>query len=143
MNTSRDLVDNGGVNDVHANNPVNGGTAVARVDYNHPLFLCPTDVSGIQIISFQLTGIENYSIWQISMRVALFGRNKLSLVDGTCKKEVFPITMWNHWERVNAIVLSWIMNFVSKGLLEGIMYASSAQVVWDDLSGRFNKIDGT
>lgn len=48
---------------------------VPEIDYNHPLFLSPADVSGIQIISFQLTGIENYSIWNRSMCVLLLGRN--------------------------------------------------------------------
>ncbi|XP_070006881.1 uncharacterized protein LOC142162177 [Nicotiana tabacum] len=119
------------------------GNHVSGIDYNHPLFLSPADVSEIQIISFQLTGIENYSIWNRSMCVALLGRNKLGMVDGTCRKEKFPDSMENHWERVNAIVLSWLMNSVAKGLLGGIMYASSAQTVWEDLSERFNKIDGS
>lgn len=43
---------------------------------------------------------------------------------------------------MNAIILSWIMNSVSKSLLEGIMYASVAKAVWDDLHERYNKIDG-
>ncbi|XP_070057702.1 uncharacterized protein [Nicotiana tomentosiformis] len=51
--------------------------------------------------------------------------------------------MGNHWERVNAIVLSWIMSSIAKNLLRGIMYASSAQAVWDDLSERINKVDGS
>ncbi|XP_070017794.1 uncharacterized protein [Nicotiana sylvestris] len=113
------------------------------IDYNHPLFLSPSDVSGIQIISFQLTGIENYSLWFRSLRMALLGRNKLCLVDGTCTKEIFSENMWNHWERVNAIVLYWLMNSVSNGLLGGIMYASSAKAVWDDLHERFDKVDGS
>ncbi|XP_070024623.1 uncharacterized protein LOC142181557 [Nicotiana tabacum] len=65
------------------------------------------------------------------------------MVDGTYRKERFLEMMWNHSERVNTIVLSWIMNSVGKGLLGGIMYASSAQVVWEDLVERFNKIDGS
>nr|XP_033517587.1 uncharacterized protein LOC117281844 [Nicotiana tomentosiformis] len=77
------------------------------------------------------------------MRMALLGRNKLGLVDGTCSKENFPESMWNHWERVNAIVLSWLINYVSSGLFGGIMYASSARVVWNDLHERFDKIDGS
>lgn len=40
------------------------------------------------------------------MRVALLGQNKLGMVDDSCKKERFPATLWNHWERLNAIVLS-------------------------------------
>ncbi|XP_070048968.1 uncharacterized protein [Nicotiana tomentosiformis] len=122
--------------------PMLGVNQAPGIDYNHPLFLSPSDVSGIQIILFQLIGIENYSIWFRSMRVALLGRNKLGLVDGSCAKEKFPEIMWNHWERVNAIVLSWIMNSVASGLLGRIMYASSAQAVWNDLFERFNKVDG-
>ncbi|XP_009768823.2 uncharacterized protein [Nicotiana sylvestris] len=126
---------------IGVSNPGNAG--IAGIDYNHPLFLSPADVSGIQIISFPLTGIENYSIRFRPMRVALLGRNKLGIVDGICKKESFPEFMWNHWERVNAIVLSWIMNSVTKGLLGGIMYASGAQAVWEELAERFNKVDGS
>lgn len=76
------------------------------------------------------------------MCIALLGRNKMGLVDGSFTKENFPKTMWNHWERVNAIVFSWIMNSISSSLLGGIMYASSAQEIWQDLFERFNKIDG-
>nr|XP_016479842.1 PREDICTED: uncharacterized protein LOC107801087 [Nicotiana tabacum] len=65
------------------------------------------------------------------------------MVDGTSSKDKFPDAMGNHWERVNAIVLSWLMNSMAKGLLGGIMYASSAQTVWEDLAERFNKVDGS
>ncbi|XP_075082933.1 uncharacterized protein LOC142166938 [Nicotiana tabacum] len=122
--------------------PTLGVNQVPGIDYNHPLFLSPSDVSEIQIISFQLAGIENYSIWFISMRIALLGRNILGLIDGSCTKIFFPEIMWNYWKRVNAIVLSWIMNSVASGLLGEIMYASSTQDVWNDLYERFNKIDG-
>lgn len=96
------------------------------IDHNHPLFLYSSDVSGVQIISFHLTSAENYSLWYRSMKVALLGRNKFGLVDGTCTKDKFP-RLENNWERVNAVVLSWIMNSVDKSLLGGIMYAFCAQ----------------
>ncbi|XP_070054745.1 uncharacterized protein [Nicotiana tomentosiformis] len=87
--------------------------------------------------------IKNYSIWYRSMRVTLLGRNKLGLVEGSYSKEKFPESTWNHYERVNSIVLSWIMNSVASGLLGDIMYVSSAQAVWNDLHERFNKVDGS
>ncbi|XP_075096456.1 uncharacterized protein LOC142174541 [Nicotiana tabacum] len=95
-----------------------GGNSQAslRIYYSHPLFLHPSDVSG---------------------------RNKLGLMDDSCKKEDFPEAMGNHWERVNAIVLSWIMSSVAKRLLEGNMYATNALDVWEELYERFNKIDGS
>lgn len=43
-----------------------------------------SDVSVMQIILFQLTGIENYSIWARSMCIALLGRTKLGLVNESC-----------------------------------------------------------
>ncbi|XP_019232006.1 PREDICTED: uncharacterized protein LOC109212783 [Nicotiana attenuata] len=141
MSLSNEQADGAQLNQTNSHQNQIAGTQQIGIDYNHPLFLHPSDVSGIQIISFQLTGIENYSVWYRSMRVALLGRNKFGLVDGSCRKESFPVTMWNHWERVNAIVLSWIMNSVNSSLLGGIMYASNAQTVWDDLYERFYKVD--
>lgn len=130
-----------GSNGGGASGSINGMVQRPGVDYSHPLFLSPSDVSDAQIISFQLTGIENYLMWNRSMRVALLGRKKMGLVDGTYKKEAFPESLWSNWERVNVVVLSWLMNSVAKGLLGGIMYASNAQAVWDDLYERFNKVD--
>ncbi|KAH0776757.1 hypothetical protein KY290_008168 [Solanum tuberosum] len=59
------------------------------IDYNHPLFLNPTDVNDLSIISFQLLGIENYTLWSRSIKLALLGRNKIDLIDGTARKEIF------------------------------------------------------
>jgi len=44
---------------------------------------------------------------------------------------------------VNAIVLSWLLNSVSKSLLGGVAFASSAQGVWNDLKERFDQLDGS
>ncbi|XP_070019435.1 uncharacterized protein [Nicotiana sylvestris] len=86
-----------------------------------------------------LTGEENYSLWSKYVRIALLGRNKLGFVDGSWKKENFKEELWYQWKRCNAIVQSWIMNIVSSNLLGGMVYADSAQDVWEDLKERFNK----
>lgn len=140
------LPSNNGANVEESSSSANGATGAQNsvgVDYNHPLFLHSLYVSGLQIISFQLTGIENFSMRFRSMRLSLLGRNKLGMVDGSCSKEKFYPELGNHKERVNVIVLSWIMSAVAKNLLGGIMYAKSAQAVWNDLGERFNKIDGS
>uniref|UniRef100_A0A3Q7FZN3 Integrase zinc-binding domain-containing protein n=1 Tax=Solanum lycopersicum TaxID=4081 RepID=A0A3Q7FZN3_SOLLC len=38
--------------------------------------------------------------------------------------------------KMNAIVLSWLLNSISKSLLGGVAFASSAQSVWNDLKER-------
>lgn len=36
--------------------------ATQVLDHNHPLYLHNIDVSGISLISLQLTGVENYNL---------------------------------------------------------------------------------
>ncbi|XP_055826439.1 uncharacterized protein LOC129894838 [Solanum dulcamara] len=126
--------------------PVSASSASSNgqgIDYDHPLLLIPIDVSGISIISFQLHGVENYTLWNRSIKLALLGRNKLGLVDGPCRKKMYSEELWGQWKRVNAIVLSWLMNSVSKSLLSGVAFASSALNVWTDLQERFDRVDGS
>ncbi|KAH0672182.1 hypothetical protein KY284_023269 [Solanum tuberosum] len=86
----------------------------------------------------KLLGIENYTLWSRSVRLALLGRNKIGLIDGTSRKEVYSDDLGGHWERVNAIVLSWLMNSVSKSLLSRIAFATTAFDVWNDLKERLS-----
>lgn len=114
-----------------------------KLSHNHPLFLSTIDNSGAMLISIQLTGAENFSVWSRAMRIAILGRNKLGFIDGTCVKEGFGPNLTALWERCNAIVLSWIMNCVSKELLGGIVYSTNAAAVWSDLKERYDKVDGS
>ncbi|XP_075099517.1 uncharacterized protein LOC142176283 [Nicotiana tabacum] len=112
-----------------------------KLSYNHPLFLNLIDNSGAVLISLQLRGSENYSVWSRATRIAILGRNKLGFIDDTCKKESFGTNLVDLWERCNAIILPWIMNCVSPELLSGIVYSSNSSEVWNDLEERFDKID--
>ncbi|XP_027773105.1 uncharacterized protein LOC107019494 [Solanum pennellii] len=108
------------------------------VDYNHPLFLSPVDISGVNLISFHLVGIENYALWSRSMKLALLG-NEIGLIDCSFKQEDASEELKGQWERVNVIVLSWLLNSMSKSLLGGVAFASSARAVWNDLKEGFDQ----
>ena len=56
---------------------------------------------------------------------------------------MFSEELWGQWERVNAVVLSWLMNSVSKSLLSGIAFATNASHVWSDLKEIFDRVDGS
>ncbi|XP_019239621.1 PREDICTED: uncharacterized protein LOC109219608 [Nicotiana attenuata] len=113
------------------------------VDHNHPLYLQPNDTPGSSLISLQLTGSDNYALWSRAMRIGLLGKGKLGFVDGRFLKSRFEPELHNLWEKVNAIVLSWIMNAVRPGLLSSVLYASNAHKVWEDLKERFDKVNGS
>lgn len=111
------------------------------IDANHPLYLQVCDTPGSTLVSIQLTGSENYSMWSRSMKIGLLGKGKLKFVDGRYPKSLFPTPLHDLWENCNAIVLSWIIIFIiSRELLSGIVYASSAHQVWNDLKERFDKL---
>ncbi|KAH0637182.1 hypothetical protein KY289_037097 [Solanum tuberosum] len=75
------------------------------------------------------------------MKLALLTKNKIRFIDGSITREKFGIDLVNQWDRGNAMVISWIMSNVSKGLLSGILFRSTASSVWEDLRERFNKIN--
>ncbi|KAM3198979.1 hypothetical protein P3L10_034131 [Capsicum annuum] len=108
-----------------------------------PLFLQSSDVSGVNLAHYVLTGMENYILWSKSMRAALLGKNKIGFLDGTCKNEMYEGQMACWWELVNAIVLFWIMSSILKDLVNGIVYYSNAHKVWMDIKECFNKVNAT
>ncbi|XP_075092129.1 uncharacterized protein LOC107791056 [Nicotiana tabacum] len=65
------------------------------------------------------------------------------MVDGKWKRERFREKYWYQWDRCNAIVLSWLMNYVAQNLISGIAYTMNAQTVWEELRERFDKVDGS
>jgi len=120
---------------------INGSSVT--LDHNHPLYLSSSDVPGALSIGIQLTGMENYTIWSRAMEIALLGRNKLGFIDGSVLRIAFEGELKKIWDRCNAIVISWLTYNVSKELLSGILYSSSAHQVWIDLKERFDKVNGS
>ncbi|GAV89281.1 UBN2_3 domain-containing protein, partial [Cephalotus follicularis] len=113
------------------------------VDFNDPLYLHPSDTLGVNIVNEQLVGTENYGVWSRAMMIGLTAKNKLGFVDGSCRKPMEGSPMLHQWERCNAIVLSWIMNIVSKEIFAGFIYSTDASSIWKDLKERFNKVNGS
>lgn len=111
--------------------------------FSHPLYLHPSDTQGGAIIQQVLVGSENYSIWSKAMQIALKGKQKLGFVEGTCRKEDQEPHLRDHWERCNAIVLSWILNSVSKDLANGMVYFQNSHLLWEDLRERFHKVSSS
>nr|XP_016482304.1 PREDICTED: uncharacterized protein LOC107803184 [Nicotiana tabacum] len=59
------------------------------LDHNHPLYLHASDGPGSMSVGLILTSMDNYVFWGRAMKVALLGKNKLYLVDGSTSKEDF------------------------------------------------------
>ncbi|GJW95931.1 hypothetical protein Tco_0175603 [Tanacetum coccineum] len=78
--------------DVDANNV----TLISRLDVSSSLHLHLTDSIALTVVSVKLKGTKNYQVW--------------SIIDEVIGRQ---------WDRVNAIVLGWILNSISKELFRG------------------------
>ncbi|KAL3340410.1 hypothetical protein AABB24_028846 [Solanum stoloniferum] len=94
--------------DLNSTSTHNNGRVI--IDHNHPLHLLPNNTPVRSLISLQLTRSDDYALWSRSMALDLLGKSKLGFVDGKYTKDKFDESMHDQWEKVNVMVLSWLMN---------------------------------
>ncbi|XP_074352709.1 uncharacterized protein LOC141691856 [Apium graveolens] len=94
------------------------------------------------LIAKKLVGPDNYAPRSRSMKIALNARNKFVIVNGTyCRPEVSS-PLFAQWERVNDLVITWILNCVAEEISDGLNYVTSAAAVWNELHERFSGVNG-
>jgi len=127
--------------------PTSGNTTVTggsnrRSEIDDPtglFYIHHSDSPGIILVSQLLNG-DNYVSWSRSMKIALSVKNKLGFIDGSiAKPEISDAVLYNAWNRNNNIVLSWILNSVSKEISSSILFGDSAFEVWKDLEERYQQ----
>ncbi|GKV50015.1 hypothetical protein SLEP1_g56733 [Rubroshorea leprosula] len=107
-------------------------------DPDSPYFLHSSDDPGRVLVTTPLTG-ENYHTWRRSMQNALFAKNKMGFVDGSLKRPNADSPEYQAWTKCNFIVLSWLLNALSRDLQGSVAYVESAAEVWNDLHERFSQ----
>lgn len=61
------------------------------------------------------------------MKIALSVKNKLGFIDGSITRHAdSDLTLINAWTRKNNIVISWLLNSVSKEISASLLFADSA-----------------
>lgn len=101
-----------------------------------------SDNPGTLMVTEILTG-ENYASWSRSMTIALSVKNKIEFVDGSITPP--PTTDTNRfksWSRNNNMVISWILNSVSKEISGSVIYLKTADAIWKELKERFQQSNG-
>jgi hypothetical protein len=93
------------------------------------------------LVSQPLTD-ENYNSWSRSMLMALSTKSKICLIDGSMSKPYDSSSNFKAWTRCNDMVLSWIINSVSKEIATNIIYIDNAEAMWRDLKERFSQGNG-
>ncbi|GJY78379.1 ribonuclease H-like domain-containing protein, partial [Tanacetum coccineum] len=117
---------------------------INNLDVGNPLHMNPNDSTNTTLIPFKLLDTDNYRIWSSAMKFALQARNKFACVDGSCVKSacVTSNVLSAQWDRCNAVVLTWIMNYVSSDIYMGLVYSFDVDYVWKELESTYDKVDG-
>ncbi|KAL5569594.1 hypothetical protein UlMin_026169 [Ulmus minor] len=112
------------------------------VEPSNPYNLHHSDSPRQVLVSQILTG-ENYTNWSRAMLIALSVKNKLGFVDGSIPEpQGTDANLLNSWIHNNNIVISWILNSVSKEISASIIFATSSREIWLDLRDRFQQRNG-
>ncbi|GJS73439.1 ribonuclease H-like domain-containing protein [Tanacetum coccineum] len=91
-------------------------TLISKLDLSHPLHLHPNDSTTFTIVSIKIKGTENYNVWSCAMLLALEGRNKIGFIDNTCRRSYTDEVLGRQWDRVNVVVMGWILNSILEEL---------------------------
>ncbi|XP_069144347.1 uncharacterized protein [Solanum lycopersicum] len=85
---------------------------------------------------------KGYGGWKRSILIALSAKNKIGFIDGT-QKELAPTSAdFKLWTRCNDMVLSWLLNSLSKEIADSVIYSIIAKELWQELEDRFGQSNG-
>ncbi|KAJ0089079.1 hypothetical protein Patl1_33171 [Pistacia atlantica] len=85
---------------------------------------------------------KNYLSWSRSMKLALGAKVKLGFINGQCKMPDESSPTFDQWRRVDCMVTSWILNSISREIVEAFLYTTSAKDLWKELEERFGECNG-
>ncbi|XP_075076383.1 uncharacterized protein LOC142163032 [Nicotiana tabacum] len=111
------------------------------IDSTHLYYLHPSDYPGMNLVSSVFDG-KGYGGWRRAVIIALSAKNKLGFIDGTLIIPKTNSAVQQTWGRCNDMVLSWLLNSLSKEIAESVLYSQSAKDLWSDLEDRFGHANG-
>lgn len=111
-------------------------------DSSNPFFLHHSDNPGLILVSQHLTG-DNYPSWSRAMTIALSVKNKLGFINGSLlKPDGNDLNLLNSFRNSN-MVISWILNSVSKEISASIVFSPILPMKFGMISRiDFNKVMG-
>ncbi|KAL0416374.1 UNVERIFIED_CONTAM: hypothetical protein Slati_3469300 [Sesamum latifolium] len=120
----------------------NTSTAAGVQSENEAMKLHGADHPGMVLVSAPLIG-KNYLNWRYAIKSALHVKMKLEFIDRSLSKLDINDVSFEKWIRVDSMVTTWILNSISKEIVEGFIYTKSSRSLWLDLEERSGKCYGS
>lgn len=103
-------------------------------------YLLASDNPCMMLVTIPLSK-NNFLIWSRSIRRALAAKNKIGFINRAVPESAREPEQ-NAWKRNDEMVSSWIINSISKDIVETFVYASSTTRLWMDLEEQFGASKG-
>ncbi|CAM8963589.1 unnamed protein product [Rhodiola kirilowii] len=117
--------------------PLASGTNVAAQDLSDDAFYVnKNDIHGNPLVSEVLTGRQNFVPWRKAMEIALSARDKLEFVEGQVPIPT-DVKLKARWKRCNNVIMTWILNSVSKNVVGQILHSENVAVAWRSLNMKY------
>ena len=94
-----------------------------------PYFLHNGDHSGLDLVSHHLMG-NNNNTWSRAMSMALNVKNKLGFIDDIISQPYTIAILFDTWSHCNSMVISYILNAMSKEFVNNSLYIDIVAEVW-------------
>lgn len=72
---------------------------------------------------------KGYAGWSRAIVIALSAKNKVVFIDGTSSEPDSNSPQYKAWSRCNDMVISWILNSLSKDIAESVLYSKTAKEI--------------
>ncbi|XP_021597215.1 uncharacterized protein LOC110603688 [Manihot esculenta] len=115
---------------------------IATQNLGDPLTLQSSDHPGMVLVSAPLVG-ANFRSWYRAIRIALGAKQKLEFIEGTVTVPDKESDSYEQWKRCDFMVTSWILNSISRELVDGFIYTALARDLWLEITERFGECNGT
>ncbi|KAH0739575.1 hypothetical protein KY290_038280 [Solanum tuberosum] len=121
--------------------PTTSSDAVTMIDTGKPLYIHPSDNPSFTLAPTPFDG-TGYRSWKRSVLRSLSVKNKLDFVTGEYPKPDTPSTTVRQWERCDDMVISWILNSLSKEIADSVEYVANSEELWKELQDRYDQTNG-
>lgn len=122
-------------------NSSTNGSFNSLIDVSSPFFIGSSDNPNYVLVSNVFTGV-GFNSWKRSMVISLSVKNKLGFVDGSIDPPLSTYSTYSNWFRANSMVISWLLNSVSKTIADSLLFLPTAKEIWQELHQRFEQSDG-
>lgn len=111
------------------------------IDASHTFYIHPPNLPSMVLVN-SVFDRKSYARWRRAIVIALLAKNKSGFIDGSHPEPDMNSKHPKAWNRCNDLVISWLLNSLSKEIAESVIYSKSARDILNELEDRIGQYNG-